>query len=246
MLGMRVNILLSISALVLVAVIMGFGSITPVIAQVPVEGGLSDTPIAGQEKAAGPVPIDGTWFEWSFFEFPFIAFGCPPADPLAPFPCTPSTGTPTVFADIPPYTFTCPASGCTLTVTDAFNQGDQFVVFDFGLPIGLTSIVALTNIQCAPNNTDPEDCLLDPNSSSGVFALAAGPHSISFLPTIVALSPGGAAYFKVVQQITIGGTMIPIDTTALLLAGVQSNSMWMIPVVAAGIVIGVFVIKRRK
>ena len=46
--------------------------------------------------------------------------------------------------------------------------------------------------------------------------------------------------------ILVGGTMIPIDTTALLLAGVQSISMWMIPVVAAGIVIGVFVIKRRK
>jgi len=47
-------------------------------------------------------------------------------------------------------------------------------------------------------------------------------------------------------DIQIGGTLIPIDTTTLLLAGVQSISMWMIPVVAAGIVIGVFVIKRRK
>jgi len=44
----------------------------------------------------------------------------------------------------------------------------------------------------------------------------------------------------------IGGTIVPIDTTILLLAGVQSISMWMIPVVAAGIVIGIFVIKRRK
>ena len=43
----------------------------------------------------------------------------------------------------------------------------------------------------------------------------------------------------------VGGTSIPIDTTALLLVGVQSISMWMIPVIA-GIVIGVFVIKRRK
>jgi len=48
------------------------------------------------------------------------------------------------------------------------------------------------------------------------------------------------------QQQPIGGTLVPIDTTALLLASIQSISMWMIPVVAAGIVIGVFVIKRRK
>ena len=44
----------------------------------------------------------------------------------------------------------------------------------------------------------------------------------------------------------VGGTFVPIDQTALLLAGVQSVSMWMIPVVIAGIGIGVFVIKRRK
>jgi len=50
----------------------------------------------------------------------------------------------------------------------------------------------------------------------------------------------GAAFFVVV-----GGTSIPIDTTALLLAGVQSISMWMIPILA-GIGIGVFVIIRRK
>jgi len=44
----------------------------------------------------------------------------------------------------------------------------------------------------------------------------------------------------------VGGINIQIDQTALLLAGVQSISMWMIPVVIAGIGIGVFVIKRRK
>ena len=44
----------------------------------------------------------------------------------------------------------------------------------------------------------------------------------------------------------VGGTYIPIDQSALLLAGVQSVSMWMIPVVIAGIGVGVFVIKRRN
>jgi len=44
----------------------------------------------------------------------------------------------------------------------------------------------------------------------------------------------------------IGGFNVPIDKTALLLAGVQSISMWMIPVLVAGIGIGIFVIKRRK
>jgi len=47
-------------------------------------------------------------------------------------------------------------------------------------------------------------------------------------------------------DVAIGGTYIPIDQSALLLAAVYSVSMWMIPVVIAGIGIGVFVIKRRK
>ena len=52
--------------------------------------------------------------------------------------------------------------------------------------------------------------------------------------------------FKIVKDIPVGGTFIPIDQSALLLAGVQSISMWMIPVVVAGVGIGVFVIKRRN
>jgi len=48
------------------------------------------------------------------------------------------------------------------------------------------------------------------------------------------------------ETVPVGGTFIPIDTSALLLAGVQSISMWMIPVILAGIGIGVFVIKRRN
>jgi len=51
-----------------------------------------------------------------------------------------------------------------------------------------------------------------------------------------------ATYFPV----TVGGSDVSIDQSALLLAGVSSVSMWMIPVVIAGVGIGVFVIKRRN
>ena len=51
---------------------------------------------------------------------------------------------------------------------------------------------------------------------------------------------------ELMPDVPIGGTFVPIDQSALLLAGVQSISMWMIPVVIAGIGIGIFVIKRRK
>jgi len=52
--------------------------------------------------------------------------------------------------------------------------------------------------------------------------------------------------FFPLDDIIIGGELIPLDTTALLLAGVQSISMWMIPVVVSGAGIGVFVIMRTR
>ena len=46
-------------------------------------------------------------------------------------------------------------------------------------------------------------------------------------------------------DIDVGGELIPIETTSLLLAGAQSFS-WMIPVVVAGIGIGLFVVSRKS
>ena len=46
--------------------------------------------------------------------------------------------------------------------------------------------------------------------------------------------------------VVIGGELLSLDYSALLLAGVQSVSMWMIPVVIAGAGIGVFVIMRIR
>ena len=74
------------------------------------------------------------------------------------------------------------------------------------------------------------------------------------------LNPNNGAIISVVQvtgvsltglaarqaPITVGGSDVSINTSALLLAGVQSISMWMIPVVIAGAGIGLFVIKRRN
>ncbi len=44
----------------------------------------------------------------------------------------------------------------------------------------------------------------------------------------------------------VGGMGLPIDTTALLLASAQSVSLWMLPIIASGIAVGVFIIKKRS
>ena len=44
--------------------------------------------------------------------------------------------------------------------------------------------------------------------------------------------------------IPIGGTILPIDTTALLLAGAKMTAAWMIPVIVASIGIGIVILRK--
>jgi len=120
---------------------------------------------------AGAIPSN------SFLEFAFngigFATGCDPADPNGAF-CTPSSGTPTGLLDAPAWTFTTPNDASVLTVTDAFEAGDVFMVTDFNSILGLTSQPS----GSADCGDDPFPCLADPNMSHGSFTLAAGSHSI--------------------------------------------------------------------
>jgi len=50
--------------------------------------------------------------------------------------------------------------------------------------------------------------------------------------------------FEFVEPPVVGGELIPIESTSLLLAGAQSFS-WMIPVILSGIGIGLFVVSRK-
>jgi hypothetical protein len=159
--------------------------------------------------AAIAAPItSGVFFEFGFSDPGVAATGCDPADPSGPF-CIPSSGTLTQFAPAPPWTFLA-ASGATLTVTDAFISGDRFEIFDFGASIGLTSAPAASG--GADCGDDPVVCLATPGISNGAFALGAGPHAITIVPT---LSPdgGGSGYLRV-----DGATAaVPEPTSVLLL-----------------------------
>ena len=138
---------------------------------------------------AGVVALD-TWYEFSFTDLGTEARGCDPADPQGSF-CFESSGTPTLFADAPPWTFTA-LSGANLIVTDAFLSGDQFEVFDFGVLLGQTSVPA-TDVDCGD---DPEVCLQTAGMSNAQFNLAPGNHSIT-ISYLAGDGFGGAGYFNV-------------------------------------------------
>lgn len=140
---------------------------------------------------AGPI-VSGTYYQFGFGDAGLAATGCDPADPAGAF-CLASSGTPTTFADASPWSFLAPASGSELIVTDAFESGDQFEIFDFGLSLGLTSAPGANIVDCGD---DPVPCLADPSISHGSFLLAAGAHAITIVP-VLAPSFGGSGYFIV-------------------------------------------------
>lgn len=137
---------------------------------------------------AGPIS-EANFHEFGFADAGIAATGCDPADPAGAF-CIPSSGTPTVFLDAAPWTFTAPAIGAVLVVTDAFLSGDRFEVFDFGISLGLTSLPGDPD-DCGD---DPVPCLADPDLSHGVFLLDAGDHFIAIIP--VASAGGGSGYLQ--------------------------------------------------
>ncbi len=75
-----------------------------------------------------------------------------------------------MFGDAPPWTFTAPPQGATLTVTDVYLYGDVFEVFYFGVSLGTTS-APCSGAGCGYN---PDVCVNDPLASHGVFQLRPG------------------------------------------------------------------------
>jgi hypothetical protein len=152
---------------------------------------------AAPSLRADPVTVGGNWHEFQFLQAGTQAFACNSL-------CVPSSGGNAQFAPNPPWTFTLLGAG-SITVTDAFNRGDSFDVFDFGVLIGSTPTVPEFD-TCGSN---PVPCSTDPAVSHGTFSLAVGPHSI----TIFVRNSGGngAAYFRVDDT-------IPEPTSLLLLA----------------------------
>ena len=77
-----------------------------------------------------------------------------------------------------PWTFVATGGGAVLTVTDIQVDGDSFTIQDFGSSVGSTNPINSVGLDCG---TDGADCLGNPGFSHGVFVLAPGAHSLSFI-----------------------------------------------------------------
>jgi hypothetical protein len=102
----------------------------------------------------------------------------------------PSSGGNSQYAPNPPWTFS--GGPVTVTLTDAFDKGDSFSLFDFGSLVGSTPSVAQAN----NSTSDPAITSLDPSWSHGIFNLGAGSHSLTIRADNSPFG-GGAAFFRV-------------------------------------------------
>jgi len=117
-------------------------------------------------------------------------------------------------APAPSWDFTLTSPG-QLFVTDLFNSGDVFEIFNFGTSLGETSVAALgsdclSDVTCAIN---------DKNFSSAIYFLAVGTYSIT---GIVTSSPfgGGAGAFQVTTSAVPVPAALPLLATGLGALGV--------------------------
>ncbi len=127
----------------------------------------------------------------------------------------------------------------TLNTLDQNNGAFTFVTNLTPGPSGRTVIGAMdfqpgTGILFgASGGSNTLDILLTIDTSTGIITEIG--------PTV-----SGLDAIAFIDDLVIGGELLPIDQSALLLAGVQSISMWMIPVVLSVLGIGLFVVSRKS
>ena len=138
----------------------------------------------------------------------------------------------------------CGGASCWLKITDEFVAVDEFEAFDNGKSILVTSTAAGSG-SCS----GPDDCFADPDFSSGMVCLGPGMHSIT-IDAIRADVGSGAGSLSFEQHSgaecgPVGCAFLPTDSTSLVLAGIQSSAIWMLPVLAGIAGAGAYFIRTR-
>lgn len=115
-------------------------------------------------------------------------------------------------------------------------------------------LVAKANALQAAINANPNDPLNDDKEQSIHDLLSKARALFLAISATVPINQGNNLSCEITNDFlpvtsptihAVGGTLIPIDTTALLLASAQSTS-WMIPVVLSVLGIGLFVVSRKS
>jgi len=125
---------------------------------------------------------------------------------------------------------------------------DIYKKFGILLIFSLIPFVGLNSVQTvlADHGSTPPDCpndgeVWDPNSNQCVDAKLC-PNGL--YPPFVLQNFNGVAQHCALVPMTVGGDIIPLDTTMVLVAGSQNTAAWMIPVLVSAIGIGIVIARK--
>jgi len=138
------------------------------------------------------------------------------------------------------YTFPFPVPEAGLVWTDSTFGGTQtFEAFGPGM-VSLGTIGPFSLPDVPETGETAEDRFFGVTDPAGIIAIKMTDSSPSFAFEIDHVQFG--------INPPVGGTLIPIDTTALLVAGAQTTTPWLIlgVVVVVGIGLAVFTLKRSR
>jgi len=101
---------------------------------------------------------------------------------------------------------------------------------------------------------NPQGIIVDATVSSATYPLnpvTFGDHSVAISSPEFTTDCGQTTcnldfHIDIVPAHLVGGELLSVDSTALVLAGMQSISVWMIPAIAGIVGAGVYLIKFRK
>jgi len=130
--------------------------------------------------------------------------------------------------------FDCGAGSCWMTVEDQFIVGDFFEVFDGGKSLGLT----------------PEVEVGGDTYSVADFCFSSGEHVATIQDQTDAA--GLPAEFQVTITLhendcpkPVAGELLSLDSSTLVIGGLASSAVWIIPTIAGIAGAGVYLVKLR-
>ena len=132
----------------------------------------------------------------------------------------------------------------SVQVTKTTTAGDGVFTFDLNgnvpnNPLDTCSIDTSTQSSCNLSSIFAQFYTIVERPQSGWMqdsTTCPGTIDASQTPTVVC--------DFVNSPIRVGGEMIPVDSTSLLVAGAQSSAAWMIPVIVATIGIGIVIARK--
>ncbi len=132
------------------------------------------------------------------------------------------------------------------TVVKITTSGDGTFTFDL---FSISNLITPSD-TCSINTQIENSCILFATTDADYLVIErAQAGFVQVSTTCPGVLPGGIGVFSNCEfvnspKLAVGGDIIPLDTTMVLVAGTQTTAAWMIPVIVSAIGIGIVIARK--